>query len=226
VARQQQQQLNAAQQICIFTSAFTTSATPAQLLSPGLSLRCLLLPLCPSVLLTIHPPPTFWCSHGTHVSGIIGARRNNVRIVGVAPGFPLYGFKVLAANGKGTKSTVLAAFDEVLALLEQGKKIAALNLSFVMTNGQAPPDPLEVQTTCDLLKKISAYGVSTTACAGEADSPCNMLLFVLMARRLVCSACTAGVCSSAAGGPARHVAVHCSFACFCTMCFTSVPIHL
>jgi subtilisin family serine protease len=101
------------------------------------------------------------------VAGIIGARRNNVRIVGVAPGFPLYGFKVMTADGKGKKSTVLAAFAEVLALLEQGKKVAVLNLSFVMNNGQAPPDPAEVKTTCDLLKKIASYGVSISAAAGE-----------------------------------------------------------
>jgi hypothetical protein len=73
----------------------------------------------------------------------------------------------MTADGKGKKSTVLAAFAEVLALLEQGKKVAVLNLSFVMNNGQAPPDPAEVKTTCDLLKKIASYGVSISAAAGE-----------------------------------------------------------
>jgi hypothetical protein len=80
---------------------------------------------------------------------------------------PLYALKVMSADGKGKKSTVLAAFREVLAMLEQGKKIAVLNLSFVMNNGQAPPDAEEVKTTCDLVKQIASYGVSTTAAAGK-----------------------------------------------------------
>ncbi|WIA37084.1 hypothetical protein OEZ86_014056 [Tetradesmus obliquus] len=105
--------------------------------------------------------------HGTHVAGIIGARRNDRAIVGVAPGMPLYAIKVMSAEGKGKKSTVLEAFREVVAMLEAGRKIAVLNLSFVMSTGDAPLDPEDFKVTCDLLKQIAGYGVSTSAAAGN-----------------------------------------------------------
>ncbi|MEW9700769.1 S8 family serine peptidase [Paenibacillus sp. SI8] len=49
--------------------------------------------------------------HGTHVAGIIGAKNNDVGVVGVAPDADLYAVKVLDSTGKGYLSDVIAAID-------------------------------------------------------------------------------------------------------------------
>lgn len=49
--------------------------------------------------------------HGTHVAGTIGARDNDLGVVGVAPDVQLYGLKVLDANGSGSFSNVIAALE-------------------------------------------------------------------------------------------------------------------
>jgi subtilisin len=51
--------------------------------------------------------------HGTHVAGTIGALNNEVDVVGVAPGVNLYAVKVLAKNGSGTRSGVIAGINWV-----------------------------------------------------------------------------------------------------------------
>jgi subtilisin family serine protease len=47
--------------------------------------------------------------HGTHVAGTIGARDDDVGVVGVAPEVRLYALKVLGADGSGSFSDVIAA---------------------------------------------------------------------------------------------------------------------
>jgi PKD repeat protein len=49
--------------------------------------------------------------HGTHCSGIVAAEDNGTGAVGVAPDADLYGLKVLAANGSGSYSNVIAALN-------------------------------------------------------------------------------------------------------------------
>lgn len=51
--------------------------------------------------------------HGTHVAGIIGAKDNDLGVVGVAPGAPLYAVKVLNREGFGTWSMVICGIDYV-----------------------------------------------------------------------------------------------------------------
>ncbi|WP_051283960.1 S8 family peptidase [Desulforegula conservatrix] len=53
--------------------------------------------------------------HGTHVAGIIGAKDNDIGVVGVAPGARLWAVKVLDKNGSGTWSGVIAGIDWVTA---------------------------------------------------------------------------------------------------------------
>ncbi len=47
--------------------------------------------------------------HGTHVAGIIGAKNNNIGILGVASGATLVSLRVLDANGDGTLSSIIQA---------------------------------------------------------------------------------------------------------------------
>jgi subtilisin len=49
--------------------------------------------------------------HGTHVAGTIGALRDGVSVVGVAPGVELYALKVLDADGGGNTSDIIAALE-------------------------------------------------------------------------------------------------------------------
>ncbi|MBP1992919.1 S8 family peptidase [Paenibacillus eucommiae] len=49
--------------------------------------------------------------HGTHVAGIIGAKNNNIGVVGVAPDADLYSVKVLDSHGVGYLSDVIAGID-------------------------------------------------------------------------------------------------------------------
>jgi subtilisin family serine protease len=53
--------------------------------------------------------------HGTHVAGTVAARNNTVDVVGVAPGAPLVGVKVLGCGGSGTTSGVIQGVDWVTA---------------------------------------------------------------------------------------------------------------
>jgi len=51
--------------------------------------------------------------HGTHVAGTIGARSNGSGVVGVAPAVTLHAVKVLARDGTGLVSGVIAGIDWV-----------------------------------------------------------------------------------------------------------------
>jgi subtilisin len=51
--------------------------------------------------------------HGTHVAGTIGARSNGSGVVGVAPAATLHAVKVLARDGTGLVSGVIAGIDWV-----------------------------------------------------------------------------------------------------------------
>lgn len=52
--------------------------------------------------------------HGTHVAGIIGARDNNIGIVGIAPGVRLWAIKVLSDNGGGSISGIINALNWIV----------------------------------------------------------------------------------------------------------------
>lgn len=54
--------------------------------------------------------------HGTNVAGIIGARNNNIAVVGVAPGCQLHSVQVLDANGSGSLSQVIQGVQYVTNL--------------------------------------------------------------------------------------------------------------
>ena len=53
--------------------------------------------------------------HGTHVAGTVAASDNTLDVVGVAPGAPITGVKVLGCGGSGSTSGVIAGVDWVTA---------------------------------------------------------------------------------------------------------------
>jgi subtilisin family serine protease len=71
-------------------------------------------------------PNTDCNGHGTHVSGTVAAEDNTSDVVGVAPGAPLTGVKVLGCGGSGSTSGVIAGVDWVTA---NATKPAIANMS-------------------------------------------------------------------------------------------------
>jgi subtilisin family serine protease len=53
--------------------------------------------------------------HGTHVAGTAAARDNTTSVVGVCPGAPLIGVKVLGCSGSGSVSRIVQGIDWVTA---------------------------------------------------------------------------------------------------------------
>ena len=67
--------------------------------------------------------------HGTHVAGTIGARNNNIDVVGVAPEVTLHAVKVLNAAGSGSNSGVIAGIDWVATQAQMMEEAVIANMS-------------------------------------------------------------------------------------------------
>jgi aqualysin 1 len=101
--------------------------------------------------------------HGTHVSGIAAAKDDSRAVVGVAPGTPLTGVKVLDCDGAGSHSSVLKGVDWVTA---NAKKPAIANMSLA---GPAS------RTLDEAVKKSARSGVFYSLAAGNngASNACK-----------------------------------------------------
>ncbi len=94
--------------------------------------------------------------HGTHVAGIIGAKDNDIGVVGVAPNSLLYKVKVLNDNGRGSVSTLLCGINWVTT---NAAKIDAANLSL---GGRCPLN----NPTCVALDNILEGAINDSINAG------------------------------------------------------------
>lgn len=104
--------------------------------------------------------------HGTHVAGTIAARDNARDVVGVAPGAPLVGVKVLGCNGSGSYSNVIAGVDWVTA---QKKADPAITMVANMSLGGPPSDALDAA-----IRNSVAAGVLYAVAAGnDGADACN-----------------------------------------------------
>jgi subtilisin family serine protease len=101
--------------------------------------------------------------HGTHVAGTTAAKDNTSDVVGVAPGAPLIGVKVLSCGGTGSTSGVIAGVDWVTA---NARKPAVANMSL---GGGAS------QALDNAVRKSAASGVFYALAAGnDGDNACNL----------------------------------------------------
>jgi len=100
--------------------------------------------------------------HGTHVAGTVAAKDNAIDVVGIAPGAPLTGVKVLGCGGSGTTSGVIKGIDWVT---KNAVKPAIANMSL---GGGA-------STSLDTAVKNSAVsGVFYSIAAGNSGADaCN-----------------------------------------------------
>jgi subtilisin family serine protease len=110
--------------------------------------------------------------HGSHVAGIIGARDNDIGVVGVAPGARLWAVRVLNPSGSGSWASVICGVDWVTA---NSGMIEVANMSLGGTgtepagSGCTTGDPLH-----DAICRSVAAGVTYTVAAGNsADNAAN-----------------------------------------------------
>ncbi len=99
--------------------------------------------------------------HGTHVAGTVAAEDNTSAVVGVAPGAPLTGVKVLGCGGTGTTSGVIKGVDWVTA---NAKKPAIANMSLGGGASQALDDAVVKSANSGVFYSIAAGNDGADAC--------------------------------------------------------------
>lgn len=99
--------------------------------------------------------------HGTHVAGTVAAKDNDVDVVGVAPGAPLVGVKVLGCGGSGTTSGVIKGVDWVTA---NAAKPAVANMSLGGGASQALDDAVRRSVDSGVTYSIAAGNDGADAC--------------------------------------------------------------
>jgi subtilisin family serine protease len=99
--------------------------------------------------------------HGTHVAGTVAARDNTSDVVGVAPGAPLTGVKVLGCNGSGSTSGVIKGVDWVTA---NAKKPAVANMSLGGSVSTALDDAVRRSVSAGVFYAVAAGNSGANAC--------------------------------------------------------------
>jgi len=99
--------------------------------------------------------------HGTHLAGIVAAKDNAGAVVGVAPGAPLTGVKVLGCDGSGTLTNILAGVDWVTA---NANKPAIANMSLSGPASQALDDAVRKSASSGVFYSIAAGNDGAKAC--------------------------------------------------------------
>jgi aqualysin 1 len=99
--------------------------------------------------------------HGTHVAGTIAARDNTSDVVGVAPGAPLTGVKVLGCSGSGSWSGVIKGIDWVTA---NATKPAVANMSLGGGANQAVDDAVRRSADSGVFYALAAGNEGANAC--------------------------------------------------------------
>jgi aqualysin 1 len=99
--------------------------------------------------------------HGTHVAGTVAAKDDTNDVVGVAPGAPLTGVKVLGCGGSGTTSGVIKGVDWVTA---NATKPAIANMSLGGGASQALDDAVKNSANSGVFYSIAAGNSGADAC--------------------------------------------------------------
>jgi subtilisin family serine protease len=102
--------------------------------------------------------------HGTHVAGTVGAKDNTTDVVGVAPGAPLTGVKVLGCKGSGATSGVIKGVDWVTA---NASKPAIATMSLGGGLSQALDDAVRRSAASGVFYSIAAGNDGADACTSS-----------------------------------------------------------
>jgi subtilisin family serine protease len=100
--------------------------------------------------------------HGTHVAGTVAARDNSSYVVGVAPGAPLTGVKVLGCNGSGSWSGVIKGIDWVTA---NAVRPAVANMSLGGGLVQSVNDAVTGSANAGVFYALAAGNSGANACS-------------------------------------------------------------
>jgi|SRR5215218_641829 len=100
--------------------------------------------------------------HGTHVAGTVAAKDNASDVVGVAPGAPLTGVKVLGCGGSGSNSGVIAGIDWVTA---NAVRPAVANMSLGGSVSQAIDDAVRRSAASGVFYAVAAGNDGADACS-------------------------------------------------------------
>jgi len=106
-------------------------------------------------------PNTDCNGHGTHVAGTIAARDNTSDVVGVAPGAPVTGVKVLGCGGSGSWSGIISGIDWVTA---NARKPAVANMSLGGGANQAVDDAVVRSANSGVFYALAAGNEGVDAC--------------------------------------------------------------
>lgn len=99
--------------------------------------------------------------HGTHVAGTVAARDNSADVVGVAPGAPQVGVKVLGCSGSGSTSGVIKGVDYVTA---NASRPAVANMSLGGGASQALDDAVRASAASGITYALAAGNEGADAC--------------------------------------------------------------
>jgi serine protease len=99
--------------------------------------------------------------HGTHVAGTVAARDNTIDVVGIAPGAPLTGVKVLGCSGSGSTSGVIKGVDWVRT---KAVKPAVANLSLSGGANTLLDDAVKNLANSGVLVSVAAGNSGANAC--------------------------------------------------------------
>ena len=99
--------------------------------------------------------------HGTHVAGTVAARDNGIDVVGVVPGAPVTGVKVLGCNGSGSYSNVIKGIDWVRA---NAVKPAVANMSLGGGVSTAVDNAVKAAADSGVIFAIAAGNDGVDAC--------------------------------------------------------------
>jgi hypothetical protein len=102
--------------------------------------------------------------HGTHVAGTMAAYDNTAAVVGMAPGAPVYGVKVLDCNGSGTTTSVIKGVDWVAA---NAILPAVANMSLGGGASQLLDDAVRAAAARGIVFAIAAGNSTANACTAS-----------------------------------------------------------
>ena len=105
--------------------------------------------------------------HGTHVAGTVAAEDNNTNVVGVAPGAPLTGVKVVGCDGSGSVANVIAGIDWVTVDAQKPENAgtpAIANLSLDTRANRALDEAVRASAASGVFYSVAAGNEGRNAC--------------------------------------------------------------
>jgi len=119
------------------------------------------------------PTPNAIGTHGTMVSGFIGAVGDNAKgVTGVNQKVKIMMLKVFDPSGGGNTNSIFNAIDYILAMKEKGVNIVAVNASLGYYGGDPDNSPFK-----DMIEKLQKAGIVFVASAGNAGYDNDLIYY-------------------------------------------------